>query len=817
MRIMNILFPTMLIGLLNLISLAPATATTPPTQSAPVPAASIPSASVTIAPLEARSCMTSKSVSACNGDLPLMLDTLAVRLPQARVGKVYRHQVNAYGGVSPYAFQIAGGKLPEGMQLSASGLISGTPVSRDQQRFTVQASDHGGQLVQQSYMITVLGIATDAKPKPASAVSAPAPEKPLTVLSASEAKTPLPPITQLDVYQVTPDLIKSIADPKLIIQPEDVVTQLNSDGRAQMKQLLAPLLGVEYPSRRLFAAALDAQVCNYSADLVRAAALKQNISTSKEAALEKVCPTTASPPPVAASPVVAPPVTAPVSIDKLPAAVLPKEWREFVINGARHSVKIDTLSVPGWEGEGCNCLTKSTTGTIYGFYPGWHADAKRPTVDFGVYDRVSLFAQMIDGDGNVIPLTIEDAPTLKFLHEVHAHGSELDITLYQGDWRFLRSTSEMRLNWAIQQIASQALRQADRNMPGWQGAWQRWLPGDKFGEVERVADGVTLYLTPPDDKDLKLPFAKFRSSLILQLIKTLRASPYPHTLNVMIDDTDLVSSTANMAGKDHTANPGSSQLGTADLFNYLVAAEDPAIVGGHIVPGTGANANKSNTSVTLRFVVLLAEPVASSSKHLRRVIEADPVLTGINQKTVLRKLIPLVSVGSGGREQFKDNLAYFVDNYGGVALWQPPVNLPVQDTAPASASAKDKPVPTMVSELVSGLRATFLADEPAVSAACSFTCEWHLPLRALFFMLFFVGLVSVLLYQVCCRIRAIGKPYKLYLLGGCVLTLIIGQSLLKCDPGLQTLRENNNILFAVLGCLLLFALIPLLKPRVEKP
>jgi uncharacterized membrane protein YiaA len=213
--------------------------------------------------------------------------------------------------------------------------------------------------------------------------------------------------------------------------------------------------------------------------------------------------------------------------------------------------------------------------------------------------------------------------------------------------------------------------------------------------------------------------------------------------------------------------------------------------------------------------VLRAEPVAASGRRLRQVIEDDPQLSGINQKVVMRKMIPLVSVGSGSRQQFNDNLAYFVDNFGGVALWQPPAEIPSQDAG--KELEKGEAQATVTSDVIAGLRATFLADEPAVGAVCSWTCEWHLPLRALFFVLLVVGLVSVTLYAFCCRLRAIGTPYKLYLLGGCLVTLIIGAALLQCDPGLQTLRENNDILYGVLAGLLLFTLIPLLKPRVEKP
>lgn len=751
------------------------------------------------------------------GRTPLALDGAAVRLPTGRAGKAYKARIAASGGMPPYLFSLVGGKLPAGLAFGTDGVIEGTPTVRAWRRLTVSVTDAAGHRVQRGYVLAVLAAAKASAPEPEA--SAPgAPPKKLTELSAEQARTPLPPVTPIAVYEVTQDLIKSIADPALIIPPGDIETKLNSDARAQMKQLLAPMVGVEYPDERLFAAALDDRVCAYTAELLRTTAAAQNIVISAHQALETVCPASpvktmpASPgasAPAASAPV--PVLTAAVPVSRLTRTVLPPEWRSFVIARARHALAIKTFSVPGWKGTGCNCLMKSTTSTVYGFYPVWHDDARRPEVDWGVYDRVDLFAQLFDRDGNITPIPLADPAVQTFLHELHNHGSELDITLYQADWQFLARTTEAYRQRAIRQLAAQAVRQADTPMPGWQVQWQRWLPGDGFGEIERVAEGITVYLEPPADATLIPAFVHFRNALAMQLIEALRTSPYPHVLNIVLGDDDIVTTTGK---RSRGARPGTEddlQLQTSDLFAYLVLAEDPTIEEGHI--RTGQNYH-SKTGLTLRFLVLLPEPVATSARQLRRLIESDPWLVGGNQEILLRKLIPFVSSGSGTASQFSDNMAYFNDNFGGVALWQPPVDLTAA-TRPASGKAA---VPATVQTAVTqAVRSTFLAGEPSASATCSWVCDWHWPLRALFFLLLIVMLGLFLLYLISSRIRAIGLRFQIGLIVGSLITITTGASLLQCDPGLKILRENNNFLYILLVILLLCAAVPLLRPKVEKP
>jgi hypothetical protein len=76
------------------------------------------------------------------------LSLLTTRLPDAQHNKVYDYTIEASGGIPPYSYSLATGFLPEGLSLSNSGAVSGTPsaVSTDTTaHFDVQVSDFAFQ------------------------------------------------------------------------------------------------------------------------------------------------------------------------------------------------------------------------------------------------------------------------------------------------------------------------------------------------------------------------------------------------------------------------------------------------------------------------------------------------------------------------------------------------------------------------------------------------------------------------------------------------------------------------------------------------
>jgi hypothetical protein len=64
-------------------------------------------------------------------------------LPSKRVNRGYRVTLVASGGQTPYTWSIAGGALPPGLQLLATGKIRGTLTTAGTFRFTVEVRDSG--------------------------------------------------------------------------------------------------------------------------------------------------------------------------------------------------------------------------------------------------------------------------------------------------------------------------------------------------------------------------------------------------------------------------------------------------------------------------------------------------------------------------------------------------------------------------------------------------------------------------------------------------------------------------------------------------
>ncbi len=82
--------------------------------------------------------------------------TTASPLPSATHGNPYTMPLSGCGGTPPYKFKKIG-KLPKGLRLSHSGVISGTPVKPGSATFTVRVTDKAKpkHSVTQSFSLTV--------------------------------------------------------------------------------------------------------------------------------------------------------------------------------------------------------------------------------------------------------------------------------------------------------------------------------------------------------------------------------------------------------------------------------------------------------------------------------------------------------------------------------------------------------------------------------------------------------------------------------------------------------------------------------------
>ncbi len=76
-------------------------------------------------------------------------------LNNGTAGTLYSQPLNINGGTSPYSFSILNGALPNGVSLTASGALAGTPAQTGTFNFTAGAQDANGCTGNQPYTLTV--------------------------------------------------------------------------------------------------------------------------------------------------------------------------------------------------------------------------------------------------------------------------------------------------------------------------------------------------------------------------------------------------------------------------------------------------------------------------------------------------------------------------------------------------------------------------------------------------------------------------------------------------------------------------------------
>ena len=76
-------------------------------------------------------------------------------LPNGSPGVPYNQTITASGGAPPYNFLVTSGSPPPGLELSSSGVLSGTPTSEGTFAFTVRATDSNECSRSRNYSVTI--------------------------------------------------------------------------------------------------------------------------------------------------------------------------------------------------------------------------------------------------------------------------------------------------------------------------------------------------------------------------------------------------------------------------------------------------------------------------------------------------------------------------------------------------------------------------------------------------------------------------------------------------------------------------------------
>lgn len=98
---------------------------------------------------------TSAAITVDVGLPTLSLAPAAGSLDAGTANEAYNETFSATDGTSPYSFAVTSGDLPDGLTLSSSGTLSGTPTAEGDYSFTVTATDANGATGDASYSLAI--------------------------------------------------------------------------------------------------------------------------------------------------------------------------------------------------------------------------------------------------------------------------------------------------------------------------------------------------------------------------------------------------------------------------------------------------------------------------------------------------------------------------------------------------------------------------------------------------------------------------------------------------------------------------------------
>ncbi len=108
---------------------------------------------------------------------PGTLSISSASLPNGTVSVLYSQGLSATGGLPPYTWSVVSSAPPQGLSLSSTGIVSGTPTTAGSFMFGVQATDTAGATAKAAATLTIqpapLKITTSALPAGMSGVAYP--------------------------------------------------------------------------------------------------------------------------------------------------------------------------------------------------------------------------------------------------------------------------------------------------------------------------------------------------------------------------------------------------------------------------------------------------------------------------------------------------------------------------------------------------------------------------------------------------------------------------------------------------------------------
>lgn len=719
-----------------------------------------------------------------------------VVLPAGRVGEPWGPLAAVRGGVAPYVFGVKG-RTPPGLQgPDPDGVLAGTPTLAGHYDFTLTVRDASSppRLAEQRYLMQVRARRGGG--------GTPAPER--VDLGASEARSQAGrESAQAFSYLLAMDTWQELfepaaaepgevpADPTLEPPALPDAAEIMAGELTNLRgRMLRPLVGQEFPTRALFAAALL-----HRRDLAFQALTRD-----------------APPRQCAADPKLRPTGDGKVRSDELFCQLLPAGLATDLIERATVPHDVNDPVDLRLEGGGCGCSTPLDRDEVYGLLPFWQGAASAPDaasapqgpasapvqvvlpVNFENLHRISFLGAVLDGSGHYQVPTDWDKMSTALARETRRHGVALDLTIYGRG-------SESWLQWPRQELraraaraAAEAVRLADAPFAdtGWRDHLMQWL----WGEHLHQYDGLTLFFDEMPSADPKAAdkavFQDFLGAYLDGVVRAMQASGRPYRLNLVIPQSEL---------------SDTGRFPYAMLLDLLHAAETGRRARS-VKADEQSKPYRGTTDILVSFLVVVPEPTRSTKHELRKGFDDTRAAEGSQRIALLDSVVAVnvlaaqrgASLGTPERSGLAADLAYAQWNFGGSGFFPLPV---------AGARGDD--------DAMAALRQAYQFPERGSDALCRIVCPHRGPLRLLLQSLALLVAAGTGAYLLHCRVRQFGRRVLIGLWAGAVLALLLGGALLTCDPALAELRAGNRLLYALIVLLCTAGLYYTFKPRVDPP
>ncbi|WP_299410731.1 hypothetical protein [uncultured Roseobacter sp.] len=464
-------------------------------------------------------------------------------------------------------------------------------------------------------------------------------------------------------WQLTQDLLDRIVALPDVIRAAGDATAVNLEARMQT------LLGITYPTERLFRAALD---------------------------------------------------TVPPATGQTEDAPLSKELTTRTV--ALATTRIENTADPRLTGDfaipNCNCVPERNlpgNSNVYGFYPFWFsplADAPAeseevppaPTpIDFGLISRVAFyglefnfeFPDAAAGDRNLQLKNVTHWVKMKrdFINSAHRHRAEVDLAFDLRNWA---EWSERELSYAIERIVDQSgpiERFRDHSLNGIRDA----IP-TLFDTMQ--PDGVTLIFEDYSGR----PNDDVNASKMISIIEQVQneVSQRGQSVNVAFDFSLIDVSPSEALMNDLRELLIAGEDGEKTVNKILVFLERPTTETKKNLRARMDHGDFRGTerSTVLRSIIPVLPPAAHEFVKQRPLDDQDP------------------DPNKEAFSQFVDDVVYFQDNFAGIGFWPVPLVDAPETPRLAEIIASEWNAPTLPAELAI-IQGTF--DQ---------LCTWSCPRRA---------------------------------------------------------------------------------------